>query len=51
MNPVRTATVFTHRRPAETAPAVMTLLELARGAGAVLRFDREETAKHELRAG
>lgn len=48
MNPVRTATVFTHRRPAETRPAVMTLLEMARDAGAVLRFDRDETAKHGL---
>jgi NAD+ kinase len=48
VNPVRTATVFTHRRPAETRPAVMTLLEMARDAGAVLRFDRDETAKHGL---
>jgi NAD+ kinase len=48
VNPVRSATVFTHRRPAETRPAVMTLLEMARDAGAVLRFDREETAKHRL---
>ncbi len=49
MNPVRRATVFTHRRPAETRPAVMTLLEMARDAGAVLRFDGDETAKHGLR--
>jgi NAD+ kinase len=48
VNPVRRATVFTHRRPAETRPAVMTLLEMARDAGAVLRFDRDETAKHRL---
>ena len=48
MNPVRTATVFTHRRPTETAPAVNILLEMARDAGAVLRFDAAETRKHRL---
>jgi NAD+ kinase len=48
VNPVRTATVFTHRRPAETAPAIGTLLELAREHGVVLRFDPDETRKHEL---
>jgi NAD+ kinase len=48
VNRVRRATVFTHRRPAETGPAVTTLRELARDAGAVLRFDRDETAKHRL---
>jgi NAD+ kinase len=48
VNPVQTATVFTHRRPAETAPAIEMLLELARSAGAVLRFDPDETRKHEL---
>ena len=48
MNPVRTATVFTHRRPAETAPAIGMLLELAREHGVVLRFDPDETRKHEL---
>jgi NAD+ kinase len=46
---VRTATVFTHRRPAETGPAVDRLLALAHEAGAVLRFDPEETRKHGLR--
>jgi len=40
------ATVLTHRRPAETAPAIDKLRELARGAGAVLRFDPDETRKH-----
>ena len=45
MKQIRTATVFTHRRPGETAPAIEALLELARGAGTVLRFDREETRK------
>jgi NAD+ kinase len=49
LNPVRRATVFTHRRPAETSPALTTLLERAREAGAVLILDEEETRKHELR--
>ncbi|HEY2770250.1 MAG TPA: NAD(+)/NADH kinase [Solirubrobacteraceae bacterium] len=51
MNPIRRATVFTHRRPGETAPALGTLISLAREAGAVLRLDREETAKHGLAPG
>jgi NAD+ kinase len=49
VNPVRTATVFTHRRPAETGPAISLLLSVARAAGSVLYFDEEETAKHDLR--
>src|ERR1700738_176534 len=48
VNPIRTATVFTHRRPAETAPAIVALLEIARESGAVLRLDPEETRKHQL---
>jgi NAD+ kinase len=48
VNAIRTATVLTHRRPAETAPAIAELRELARASGAVLRFDREETRKHRL---
>jgi NAD+ kinase len=48
VNPVRTATLFTHRRPAETSPAIGALLEIARASGAVLRLDGEETAKHDL---
>jgi NAD+ kinase len=48
VNPVRTATVVTHRRPEETAPAIDMLVELARSAGAVLRFDSEEVDKHHL---
>ena len=48
MKPVRTATVFTHRRPEETAPALQSLFELARQSGVQLRFDADETAKHDL---
>ncbi|HEV7162715.1 MAG TPA: NAD(+)/NADH kinase, partial [Solirubrobacteraceae bacterium] len=48
MRYIRTATVFTHRRPAETAPALHTVIDLAREAGVTLRFDPEETAKHDL---
>jgi NAD+ kinase len=48
MNPVKTATVLTHRRPAETEPALTTLREMAQQAGAVLRLDAQETRKHEL---
>jgi len=48
VNPVRTATVFTHRRPDETAPAMSMLLAAARAAGAVLRLDERETRKHGL---
>jgi NAD+ kinase len=50
VNPVRYASVFTHRRPAETAPALRTLVALAQAAGAVLRLDPEETRKHGLTA-
>ena len=48
MSPIRAATVFTHRRPAETAPAIGALLKIALQAGAVLRFNAEETSKHGL---
>ncbi len=48
MRRIRTATVLTHRRPSDTEPAVTMLTELAREAGVTLRFDPEETAKHEL---
>jgi NAD+ kinase len=40
--------VFTHRRPAETGPAVDILRKIAHDAGAVLRFDSAETRKHKL---
>jgi NAD+ kinase len=42
------ATVFTHRRPAETHDALALLIELARAHGWTLRFDPEETRKHGL---
>jgi NAD+ kinase len=48
LNPVRTATVLTHRRPSETRPAIAALLEVARNAGAVMYIDPEETRKHRL---
>jgi NAD+ kinase len=48
---VRSATVFTHRRPTETGPALLVLREVARRVGAVLRFDPEETRKHSLSPG
>ena len=51
MNPIRTATVMTHRRPAETADALAALLEIARQAGAELRLDADETGKHRLEPG
>ncbi len=50
MSAIRAATVFTHRRPEETAPAIETLLAAARRAGAVLKFDPDETRKHQLQA-
>jgi NAD+ kinase len=48
MTTLRRATVMTHRRPEETAPAVASLLELAAAAGTTLRFDAAETKKHAL---
>jgi NAD+ kinase len=47
---VRTATVFTHRRPAETSEALRVLCRLAEEMGYELRFDAEETRKHDLPA-
>ncbi|HET9073811.1 MAG TPA: NAD(+)/NADH kinase [Solirubrobacteraceae bacterium] len=44
----RTATVFTHRRPEETAPALSRLVALAQAEGVTLRFDARETEKHHL---
>ncbi|MDQ6774920.1 MAG: NAD(+)/NADH kinase [Actinomycetota bacterium] len=51
MKPPRTATVFTHRRPDETGPALRVLIAIASEVGAVLRFDSEETRKHDLEPG
>jgi NAD+ kinase len=48
VNPVRTATVLTHRRPSETRGALEALVKIARRAGAVLYVDPEETRKHRL---
>jgi NAD+ kinase len=47
----RVATVLTHRRVSETAPALHALLAAARRAGVTLRFDPEETRKHGLEPG
>jgi NAD+ kinase len=48
VKPVRAATVMTHRRPEDTAPALRSLFELARQSDVQLRFDADETAKHDL---
>jgi NAD+ kinase len=40
--------VLTHSRPAQTSAALQTLIDGALQAGASLRFDAEETAKHGL---
>jgi len=44
-------TVFTHRRPDDTAAALKLLAERAAEAGVRLRADAEETRKHGLTAG
>ena len=49
MRRIRTATVLTHRRPPESAPALRALIALAEERGVTLRFDPEETRKHHLR--
>jgi NAD+ kinase len=51
VNPIRTATVLTHRRPDETADALGLLIAMARQHDATLRFDVEETRKHRLEPG
>jgi NAD+ kinase len=45
---VREFTVFSHRRPAETTPALRELAALAAAGGVTLRLDPEETRKHAL---
>jgi NAD+ kinase len=44
-------TVFTHRRPEETAAALRMLIEAAAREGVTLRLDAEETRKHGLQTG
>jgi NAD+ kinase len=44
----RSVSVLTHSRPAQTSAALQTLIDAALRAGASLRFDAEETAKHRL---
>jgi NAD+ kinase len=47
----REITVFTHRRPLETAAALKQLISEAKRTGFTLRFDQDETAKHNLSEG
>jgi NAD+ kinase len=47
---MKVATVFTHRRPAETHAALVQLREAAAQAGWALRFTPGETSKHGLAA-
>ncbi len=47
---MREMTVFTHRDPKDTGPALARLAQLAAEAGVVLRCDEEETRKHGLTA-
>jgi NAD+ kinase len=48
---MRSASVFTHRRVAETARAMRELIAAARRAGVALRFSEDEARKHTLRPG
>jgi NAD+ kinase len=48
---VKEITVFTHRRPEDTAETLLRLAEQAARAGVSLRLDEQETAKHELLSG
>jgi NAD+ kinase len=48
---MRTVTVMTHRRPAETGPALRELIAAARRGGITLCFDEEEMRKHDLVPG
>jgi NAD+ kinase len=48
---VKAAAVFTHRRVADTAPAMRELIAAARRSGVVLRFDENETRKHGITPG
>jgi NAD+ kinase len=48
---VKSATVITHRRPAETGPALRQLIAAARQAGVALYFSEDETRKHNIHPG
>jgi NAD+ kinase len=48
--PIRTADVWTHRRPEETEEALTLLVAEARRRGITLRFGPEETLKHPTQA-
>ncbi|MGH3099862.1 MAG: NAD(+)/NADH kinase [Thermoleophilia bacterium] len=48
---MKAASVFTHRRVEDTAPAMRELIAAARRAGVLLRFDEAETRKHKLTPG
>jgi NAD+ kinase len=48
---VKAASVVTHRRVAETAPALRELIAAARRARVELRFSADETEKHRLKPG
>jgi len=48
---VREVSVLTHSRPVQIAPALELLIEAAREAGVLLRFDCEETTKLGLETG
>ena len=48
---MRRAVVFTHRRPEETRWVLDKLIAAAHELGVELRFDHEETRKHQLGPG
>ena len=48
MSGARTATVLSHTRPRQVAPALTALRTAALREGVALRFDEEETRKHGL---
>jgi NAD+ kinase len=48
---MRAASVLTHRRVSDTGTALRELIAAARRAGVVLRFNADETSKHQVRPG
>jgi NAD+ kinase len=48
---VREITIFTHRHPEDTTPALRQLAQQAAAAGVTLRLDEEETSRHGLQSG